>query len=94
MIYNVFIIVTIFIMENDSETLCLIKEINEKIKVLEKENSKYQKQINENKNLIKEKERVLWNKCEHNWVRDPACSDDDLCKKYCSICLLRNCYLF
>lgn len=79
-------------MENDSETLCLIKEINEKIKVLEKENSKYQKQIKENKNLIKEKERILWNKCKHIWVRDPACSDDDLCKKYCSICLLRNCY--
>ena len=50
--------------------------------------------IKENKNLIKEKERILWNKCNHNWVRDTACSDDDLCKKYCSICLLRNCYLF
>ena len=34
----------------------------------------------------------LWNMCEHVWVRDMSCSDDDLSKKYCKHCKLRSCY--
>ena len=34
----------------------------------------------------------LWNMCEHVWIRDMSCSDDDLSKKYCKHCKLRSCY--
>lgn len=79
---------------NSDETLSQIKELNEKKNKLEKKNIEYEKIIIDNKNEVKQIEIRLWNICKHNWVIDPACSDDDLCKRYCSICNIRNCYIF
>ena len=79
---------------NSDETLSQIKELNEKKNKLEKKNIEYEKIIIDNKNEVKQIEIKLWKMCKHNWVIDPACSDDDLCKRYCSICNIRNCYIF
>ena len=40
--------------------------------------------------LEKELDKKLWLTCKHNWVLDCACSSDDLCKRYCSRCQLKN----
>ena len=40
-------------------------------------------------------EKILWDKCEHVWRLDSSCTDDDLCKRYCTNCrLYQNKYLY
>jgi hypothetical protein len=47
--------------------------------------NKITKLIKEEKNINK----YLWTNCKHKWTLDLSCSDDDLCKRYCSVCDLR-----
>ena len=79
---------------NSDDILSQIKQLNDKKDILEKKNIECKEIITNNKDEIKQIEIKLWNMCKHNWVIDPACSDDDLCKRYCSICNIRNCYIF
>ena len=62
----------------------------------------YQKQIynfynliNHNKDKIKQIEKELYKKCDHDWIRDECANFDDRCKYICSKCsLYRSDYLY
>ena len=62
--------------------------LSEKVETLE-EMQKCETRIRELRNKIRELDKQLNEKCKHNWIRDMACSDDDLSKKYCEYCGLR-----
>ena len=68
-----------------SEIISILKE---KVQAME-EIQKYDAQIKELRNKINELDKRLYNECKHNWIRDTACSDDDLSKRYCEYCELR-----
>jgi hypothetical protein len=38
----------------------------------------------------KDIDKYLWDVCDHIWIRDYSSCDDDLCKRYCTICNLRH----
>ena len=58
-----------------------IVELREKILKLEK--------------IIKSNEKVIWNKCEHEWEWDTACGMYDRNCYYCKHCKLwRNHYMY
>ena len=63
--------------------------LKEKVEALE-EMHKYETIIRELKDKIDGLNKQLYKICEHNWIRDTACSDDDLSKKYCDHCGLRD----
>jgi hypothetical protein len=65
--------------------------LREKVAALE-EMEKHKNIIKELKSKIDGLNRQLYDMCEHNWIRDAACSDDDLGKKYCEYCGLRYYY--
>ena len=67
--------------------------LREKVAAFE-EMEKHKNIIRELKSKINGLNRQLYNTCEHNWIRDTACSDDDLGKKYCLKCGLRNYYMY
>ena len=62
--------------------------LSEKVEALE-EMQKCENRIRELSNKIRELDKQLYKECKHNWIRDMACSDDDLSKKYCEFCGLR-----
>ena len=62
--------------------------LTEKVEALE-EIQKCDIRIKELRNKIRELDKQLYEECKHNWIRDTACSDDDLSKKYCEYCGLR-----
>ena len=64
------------LMKLKEDKITLIKEYSNKINLLNID--------------IKSLNRKIYDNCNHNWVRDWACSDDDLSKRYCSICNLRQ----
>jgi len=62
--------------------------LTERVATLE-EIEKCKIKIKELRNKIRGLDTRLYNECKHNWIRDTACSDDDLSKKYCGYCGLR-----
>lgn len=51
--------------------------------------------VKANKKLIKENEKKIWKKCNHNWERDYNVAFDDRIKYYCTKCKLwRNEYIY
>tara|TARA_Y100000816_G_C25771039_1_gene404757 strand:- start:161 stop:385 length:225 start_codon:yes stop_codon:yes gene_type:complete len=69
-----------------------IEKLNEEKSELKNKIIQAEKNIKNMKKRIKYIDSQLWEKCNHVWTIDPACSDDDLCKKYCTKCFIRNCY--
>ena len=68
------------VVERNSNILKMVKLRNE-IEYLQKKNDDIDK--------------ILWKECMHDWVLDPACASDDLCKKKCAKCGLYYCkYLY
>ena len=53
-------------------------------------NQKYRllKQIETLEDGIKELDKLIFNQCEHEWVRDEFALFDDTCKKICKKCKL------
>ena len=65
----------------------LLLEIN----ILTNDISNYEKVIVQNKRLIKQKKKELYNVCKHEWVYDECSNWDDRCKYKCKFCnLWRN----
>jgi len=65
----------------------LLLEIN----TLTNDISNYEKLIVQNKRLIKQKKKELYNICQHDWVYDECSNWDDRCKYKCKFCnLWRN----
>jgi hypothetical protein len=62
--------------------------LNKKVEALE-EMQKCENRIIQLKNEIDKINKELYEKCTHLWIRDDACSDDDLGKNYCKNCGLR-----
>tara|TARA_B100001094_G_scaffold179994_1_gene174308 strand:- start:850 stop:1077 length:228 start_codon:yes stop_codon:yes gene_type:complete len=62
--------------------------LSEKVEAME-EMQKCETRIRELRNKIRELDKRLYKECKHDWIRDMACSDDDLSKKYCKYCGLR-----
>ena len=64
-------------------------------KQLRNENSNYKNMIESNNCLIKENEKIIWNKCQHVWERDYDVAFDDHIKYFCSKCgLWNNAYMY
>ena len=61
------------------------------IKTLTSDIWSYERIIVENKRLLKQKKRELYNLCEHEWIYDECSNWDDRCKYKCKFCdLPRN----
>lgn len=67
--------------------------LKNKVEMLE-EIQNYKDQIRELVKKVKNLDKVIYKICEHEWELDSSCSDDDLGKKYCLICGLRNYYMY
>ena len=63
-------------------------KLNKKVEALE-EMKKCENRIRQLKDEIDKLNKELFDKCAHIWLRDYACSDDDLGKNYCKNCGLR-----
>jgi len=50
----------------------------------------YKRKIKESTDKIDTINKYIYKTCKHNWIRDDACSHDDLSKKYCSKCGLKD----
>tara|TARA_B100001287_G_C22679368_1_gene529456 strand:+ start:38 stop:262 length:225 start_codon:yes stop_codon:yes gene_type:complete len=53
----------------------------------------YEKKISEIKKLLKDMDKTIYQTCEHKWIRDYD-NYDDLSKKYCLQCGLRDYYMY
>tara|TARA_B100000575_G_C23142062_1_gene664948 strand:- start:6449 stop:6682 length:234 start_codon:yes stop_codon:yes gene_type:complete len=67
--------------------------LTKKVEALE-EIQKCENRIKELKDKIDELDKHLYKECNHNWIRDNSCSDDDLGKNYCEHCGLRYYYKY
>ena len=67
-----------------------VENILERKSKIEIEKYRLQKKIFQLIQMEKELNKKLWTTCKHDWVLDSACSSDDLCKRYCSKCQLKN----
>ena len=82
-------------MEVEKKEMCqneFIKRLMERKDNIFLKKIKLMKQMQKLEDDIEVINDSLWNMCEHVWIRDMSCSDDDLSKKYCKHCKLRSCY--
>lgn len=67
-----------------------LENILERRSLLEKTKQELFQKIESIKRQENNINKKIWNMCNHDWVIDRSCSDDDLCKRYCSVCNLVN----
>ena len=76
--------------ENDIINKTCLEVMLERKKEIEIKKQYFQNEIKKLYHEVENIDKKLWIKCNHNWVLDSSCSSDDLCKRYCTICHLKN----
>lgn len=70
-----------------------IEDLLKEKEYLQKQLCNYEKKICEIKNKLKDMDKTIYNTCQHEWARDYD-NYDDLSKKYCLQCGLRDYYMY
>ena len=70
-----------------------IQDLLKEKEYLQQQQCNYEKKICEIKNKLKDIDKTIYNTCQHKWARDYD-NYDDLSKKYCLHCGLRDYYMY
>ena len=74
---------------NNSEQLTVNSYISD-LKKIDFDIQNKKKEMNDLKKRKNQLKLLIWNECEHNWIRDRDLCSGDYPKHYCSKCLLWN----